>query len=91
MWNLFKKNNPVPDIEVGDLLGSEGEVVIEASLAMDLEEGCWTRVTTKTIEGNNHVYESWIDNSRNERIYRKSEHYDSTYNKKTDSFKVFKK
>jgi len=90
MWNLFKKNNPVPDIEVGDLLGSE--VVIEASLAMDLEEGCWTRVTTKTIEGNNHVYESWIDNSRNERIYRKSEHYDSTYNKKTDSeFKVFKK
>ena len=91
MWNLFKKNNPVPDIEVGDLLGGS-EVVIEASLAMDLEEGWWTRVTTETIEGNNHVYESWIDNSRNERIYRKSEHYDSTYNKKTDSeFKVFKK
>jgi hypothetical protein len=89
MWNLFKKNNPVPDIEVGDLLGSE--VVIEASLAMDLEEGCWTRVTTKTIEGNNHVYESWIDNSRNERIYRKSEHYDSTYNKTDSEFKVFKK
>ena len=89
MWNLFKKAEP-SDIEVGDLLGSE--VVIEASLAMDLEEGWWTRVTTETIEGNNHVYESWIDNSRNERIYRKSEHYDSTYNKKTDSeFKVFKK
>ena len=89
MWNLFKKNNPVPDIEVGDLLGSE--VVIEASLAMDLEEGCWTRVTTKTIEGNNHVYESWIDNSRRYRIYRKSEHYDSTYNKTDSEFKVFKK
>jgi hypothetical protein len=89
MWNLFKKNNPVPDIEVGDLLGSE--VVIEASLAMDLEKGWWTRVTTETIEGNNHVYESWIDNSRNERIYRKSEHYDSTYNKTDSEFKVFKK
>ena len=89
MWNLFKKNNPVPDIEVGDLL--RDEVVIEASLAMDLEEGWWTRVTTETIEGNNHVYESWIDNSRNERIYRKSEHYDSTYNKTDSEFKVFKK
>ena len=89
MWNPFKKNNPVPDIEVGDLLGSE--VVIEASLAMDLEKGWWTRVTTETIEGNNHVYESWIDNSRNERIYRKSEHYDSTYNKTDSEFKVFKK
>ena len=89
MWNLFKKNNPVPDIEVGDLLGSE--VVIETSLAMDLEEGWWTRVTTETIEGNNNVYESWIDNSRNERIYRKSEHYDSTYNKTDSEFKVFKK
>ena len=90
MWNLFKKNNPVPDIEVGDLLGGS-EVVIEASLAMDLEKGWWTRVTTETIEGNNHVYESWIDNSRNERIYRKSEHYDSTYNKTDSEFKVFKK
>ena len=89
MWNPFKKAEP-SDIEVGDLL--RDEVVIEASLAMDLEKGWWTRVITETIEGNNHVYESWIDNSRNERIYRKSEHYDSTYNKKTDSeFKVFKK
>ena len=89
MWNLFNNHKP-PDIEVGDLLGDE--VVVEAQSAMDLEEGWWDKVTTETIEGKQHVYESWVDDNKNERIYRKSKHYDSTYNKKRDSkFKVFKK
>ena len=90
MWNPFKKKAEPSDIEIGDLLGNE--VVIKTSAAMDLEEGWWTRVTTETIEGNNHVYESWVDNFKKERIYRKSKHYDSTYNRETDTeFKVFKK
>jgi len=90
MWNPFKKPKPSSLPEVGDLLGDE--IIIEAQPTMDLEKGWWTKVTTETIEGKQHVYESWVDNHKNKRIYRKSKHYNPTYNAETDSkFKVFKK
>lgn len=89
MWNPFKKTESAPSIETGDLL--EDQIVVKTEPALDPETGCWTKVTTETIEGNNHVYESWV-NSKDQRLYKKSSYYDSTYNKETDSkSKVFKK